>query len=279
MNRRDLTGQPMTNMRTALLWTLLGGLLLGGFAAASGQERDPVKPPATTTQEPIPSEDAPQELKRLIDEGKVKVVYDSDPKFVQAARGWADFQVDLRYTFKFNLTKTRKNGRWQVKLAITKLEPKLELTHLIRLPASFKSPEVWKNRILRHEFDHVAVSLDPRARLLQQHLLKKLRIIERTLEPNEEPSEEILGKLVEDEIKKRREAVVELMRQNNVLLDKVGAHGAQSVPDRAAFFEKLYSKEHLADQNFPFVDQVLDLLEKPKYRNAELPFLRRDPND
>ena len=253
--------------------------MLGGLDVAFGQERDPVKPPATTTQELIPSEDAPQELKRLMDEGKVKVVYDSDPKFVQAARGWADFQVDLQYTFKFNLTKTRKNGRWQVKLAITKLVPKLELTHLIRLPVSFKSPTVWKNRILRHEFDHVAVSLDPRAKLLLQHLLKKLRIIERTLEPNEEPSEEILGKLVEDEIKKRREAVVELMRQNNMLLDKVGAHGAQSVPDRAAFFEKLYSKEHLADQNFPFVDQVLDLLEKPEYRNAELPFLRRDPND
>ncbi|TXT28812.1 MAG: hypothetical protein FD138_2520 [Planctomycetota bacterium] len=50
----------MTNMRTALLLTLLGGLMLGGLDVAFGQERDPVKPPATTTQELIPSEDAPQ---------------------------------------------------------------------------------------------------------------------------------------------------------------------------------------------------------------------------
>lgn len=271
----------MTNTRNKTWLTLFVVLIAIGLDIAAGAERDSAETQQskTATREPISDDDAPQELKRLIDAGKVKVVYDSDPKFVQEARGWADFQVDLRYTFKFNLTKTRKNGRWQVKLAITKLEPKIELTHLIRLPVSFKSPNVWQGHILRHEFDHVAVGLDPRARLLLLHLLRKLRTIERTLEPDEEPINERLSKLIDDEITKRREAVVELMRQNNVLLDKVSAHGLRSVPDRAAFFETLYSKEHLAEQKFPFVDQVLDLLNKADYRDAELPFVRRDPND
>jgi hypothetical protein len=260
---------------------LFAVLIVVGVDIAAAEERDraETQQSKTATREPIPDDNAPQELKRLIEDGKVKVVYDSDPKFVKEARGWADFQVDLRYTFKYNLTKTRKNGHWRVRLAITKLEPKIELTHLVRLPVTFKSPRVWQSGLLRHEFDHVAICLDPRARLLLRHLLKKLRIIDRTLESDEEPTDERLNKLIDDEITKRREAVVELMRQNNVLLDKVSAHGARLVPDRAAFFEKLYSKEHLAEQKFPFVDQVLDLLDKPEYRDAERPFLRRDPND
>lgn len=237
------------------------------------------KNPTLATREPIPDDGAPQELKRLIADGKVKVVYDSDPAFVKARRGWADFNVLLEYTYKYNLTKSKKNGRWQVKLVVHKLEPKIELTHLIRLPASFKSPEIWQSKILRHEFDHVAVSLDPRAIMLLRYLLAHLPEIERTLEPDEEPSNERLSQIINEEIDDRRRAVIELMRQNNVLLDNVGNHGLRPVPDRAAFFAKLYTKEHLAEQKFPFVGQALGLLSTAKYENAELRFLRRDPTE
>lgn len=239
----------------------------------------PVEKPPVATREPIPDDDAPQEFKRLIADGKVKVVYDSDPEFVKAGRGWADFNVLLKHSYKYNLTKSKKNGRWQVKLVIHKFEPKIELTHLIRLPVSFKSPKVWRSQILRHEFDHVAVSLDPRAILLLRHLLAHLPVIERTLEPDEEPSNERLSQFINEEIDRRRRAVIELMRQNNLLLDNVGHHGVQPVPDRAAFFAKLYTKEHLAEMKFPFVEQVLDLLKSPKYDQLELRFLPRDPTE
>lgn len=231
------------------------------------------------TRQPVPRDGVPRELLRLIDDGQVEVVYDSEPEFVKADRAWADFHIQLRYSFKYDLTKTQKNGRWQVKLTITQLDSKIELTHLIRLPASFKSPDVWRLRTLRHEFDHVAVSLDPRAILLLKHLLTNLPEIERTLEAKEAPTNELLNKLIDDEIAKRREAVVELMRQNNRRLDKIGTHGAQVVPDRANFFATLYTKENLAEMKFSFIEQVLDLLETPEYREADLPFLARDPAD
>lgn len=260
---------------------LLGGLVF--WEHTVGLCEPPCSPkdekPAATTHEPIPDDDAPPELKRLIADGKVKVVYDSDPEFVKAGRGWADFDVRLEHSFKFHVTKSQKNGRWHVKLVITKFEPMIELTHLIRLPASFKSPRIWRSKILRHEFDHVAVSLDPRAMLLLRHLLAHLPAIERTLKPDEEPSNERLNQLINEEINRRHQAVIELMRQNNVLLDKVGAHGTQPVPDRAAFFAKLYTKPHLAEQKFPFVDHALSLLKSPKYEHAELPFLPRDPTE
>lgn len=275
MNSRTLTDKLTKNARRLLL----AGCLVGGLDAGFCEQPDALtdKKPTATTHEPIPDDSAPKDLKRLIADGKVKVVYDSDPEFVQAARGWADFHVRLEQSFKYNLAKSRKNGRWQVEVTVTKLEYKIELTHLIRLPASFKSPDIWQSQILRHEFDHVAVSLDPRAMRLLRHLIEHLPTIERTLEPKETPSNARINQLINEEIDRRREAVIELMRQNNRLLDKVGVHGAQPVPDRAPFFAKLYTKEHLAEQKFPFVDEVLDLLETPDYENAELPFLPRDP--
>lgn len=263
---------------------LLVGVVVGGFNlifseyGPGGQPaRNDKQKSADTTHEPIPDDSAPQELKQLIADGKVKVVYDSDPDFVKARRGWADFHVLLDHSFKYGLMKSRKNDRWQVKIHVTKVELKIELTHLIRLPVTFKSPDVWKGQILRHEFDHVAVSLDPRPMLLLRYLLKHLPVIERTLEPQEEPSNERIGQLINEEIERRRQAVIDLMKQNNMLLDMAGAHGIRRVPDRAAFFAKLYSKAHLADQKFPFVDQVLKLLDSKEYQNAELRFLPRDP--
>lgn len=277
MMTRNLSGNMTRNVQRLLFAVCVVGSLSPVFcdqpATTLGQK------PAASTHEPIPDESAPKEFKRLIADGKVKVVYESDPDFVMAGRGWADFLVRLDHSFKYDLQKSRKNGRWQVKIAITKMEAKIELTHLIRLPASFKSPDVWQSQILRHEFDHVAVSLDPRALLLLRHLVEHLSNIERTLESGEFPSNGLIARLVNEEIDRRRQAVIELMRQNNRLLDKVGAHGAQPVPDRAAFFAKLYTKEHLAEQKFPFVDDVLDLLETPEFENAKLPFLARDPAD
>lgn len=277
MMLRYLSSQPLKNSQRVLL--LLSGFVVFqfqfGFCEPPNSSKD--EKPTVTTREPIPDDDAPRELKRLMAAGKVKVVYESDPEFVKASRGWADFHLGLEHSFKYGLTKSKKNSRWRVKLTVTQFEPKIELTHLIRLPASFKSPEIWQSQILRHEFDHVTVSLDPRAMLLLRHLLTHLPVIERTLEPDEEPTNERLNQIINEEVDRRRRAVIELMRQNNVLLDKVGAHGAQPVPDRATFFAKLYTKEHLAEQKFPFVEQVLGLLATAKYENAELPFLPRDP--
>jgi hypothetical protein len=215
----------------------------------------------------------------MIQDGKVEVVYDSASEFEKAGRGWADFHISVRREFRYGVQETRKEGRRHVQLTITQMKADLELTHLVRLPASFQSPDVWQGQILRHEFDHVAVSLDPRALLLLRHLLEHLPPIERTLEPKEELTQERLNQFVNEEIDRRHSAVVELLRQNNRLLDKVSAHGTRVVPDRRVFFQKLYSKQHLAEQKFPFVDQVLDLLGSESYLQAEPRCLARDPTE
>ncbi len=50
-------------------------------------------------------------------------------------------------------------------------------------------------------------------------------------------------------------------------------------PTVPPYFKQLYTKENLAEMKFPFIEQVLDLLETAEYQQAELPFLARDPAD
>ncbi len=246
------------------------------------EEATVTPPPIETTdpnQEPIPTDSAPEELQRLIADGHINLVYDSDPEFVKADTGKAHFHLTFKQTFQYKYTKSKRNGCWHVKLTATQVKPTVGLEHTIRLPVQYKSDHVWNDRLLRHEFDHVAVSLDPRAVLLIEHLFQHLPPIERILDPGQLPSDELHKKLFNEEFEKRGQAVIELVKQNNVLVDKVGKHGTVPIPRRAEFFGQLFLKQNLVESKFPYVEEVFDLLETPNYRKAELRFLPRDPTE
>ncbi len=257
-------------------------LVTNSFVIGLCEDATVTQPPIKTTdpnQEPIPTDFAPEEFQRLIKDGHIKLVYESDPEFVKADNGKAHFHLIFKQTFQYKFTKSKRNGRWHVKLTATQVKPAVRLEHTIRLPVQYKSDHVWTDRLLRHEFDHVAVSLDPRPALLIEHLFQHLPPIERTLDPGQQPSDELHKILFNEEFEKRGQAVIELVKQNNVLVDKVGKHGTVPVPRRAEFFGQLFLKENLAESKFPYLEEVLDLLETPEYRAAELRFLSRDPTE
>ena len=258
------------------------GLLMSSFVVASCDDATVTPPSITTTdpnQEAIPTESAPDEFQRLIKDGQVKLVYDSEPEFVKADTGKADFVLIFNQTYQYNFIKVKRNGRWHVTLTAKQVKPTVRLEHTIRLPSPYKSDHVWEDRLLRHEFDHVTVSLDPRPAMLIEHLFQHLPPIEHSFDAGQEPSEELYKKLFNEEFDKRGQAVIELIKRNNVLLDNVSKHGTEPVPRRAEFFGRLFLKENLAESKFPFLEEVLDLLETPKYRKAELRFLPRDPTE
>ncbi len=227
--------------------------------------------------EPIPTDTAPEELKKLIEDGKVTVEYDSEGEFAKSGRGWADFHLREDRKYRFDLKKQIRQGLWQVRVVVSHVEEKIVLTHIVRMPMQKKSPDVWKSWLLRHEFDHVAVSLDPRPKMLLVHLLKTLPPIERTLDPGEEPTNEVVNRLINEQLDKRAKSVRDVMIHNNRTLDNISHHGTSPVPMRADFFRSLYTKDNLAAAKFPYVDSVLKLLDSEAYQKAELRYLPVDP--
>ncbi len=253
---------------------------------AVGQETTPLVKSATSKTsedsspgEPIPSDNAPDELKKLIEDGKVKVEYDSEGEFAKSGRGWADFHLREDRKYRFDLIKNKRQGRWQIKIIVFQVEEKIVLSHIVRLPAQKKSPDIWTSWLLRHEFDHVAVSLDPRPKMLLVHLLKTLPPIERTLDFGEDPTNDVINRLINEQLDKRAKSVRDLMIRNNQTLDNISHHGTSPVPMRADFFRSLYTKENLAEAKFPYLDNVLKLLDSDNYQKAELRYLPNDPTE
>ena len=226
-----------------------------------------------------PTDKAPKELRSMIQDGSITLAFNSDPEFVKENIGKAHFYMRLTQKYGYGFSKSKQNDRWQVKVTPKQVEPTLHIEHVVRLPVKYKSDTVWSGRLLRHEFDHVAISLDPRPALLLEHLCRNLPPLERTLEAGEEPSDAVYKRIINEEIDRRRDAVNALIQANYVLLDQVSKHGLTAIPKRAEFFGKFFTKENLAEQNFPYVDAVIELLGSPAYQQAELRFLPRDPTE
>ncbi len=223
--------------------------------------------------------EAPPEMAALVQAGQVTIEYVSDPEFVEKDNGNCAFQLEFARTFKYRFETTRRNRQPVLKVTLTSIDPTITVTHAIRMPVQYARPKPWENRLLRHEFDHVAVSSDPRPKLLLKYLVRRLPPFEHALQPGETADATLCEKLINLELDRREDAVTEVIRQNNRLLDDLSRHGEIGVPERVEFFAKLYTKEHLASLEFPFVEEALKVFETQAYSAAENLHLDRDPND
>ncbi|MFH1919583.1 MAG: hypothetical protein ABIP48_06865 [Planctomycetota bacterium] len=263
MNHRFKIHRPRTRL----------SLLVIGLFLFSGADSPTERPAATS-----PQGDAPPYFERLIEAGNVSFEY-HDPKTFEAGDGGvAWFDVRVRHRFRYSYRSTRQNdGRRLVVITPKIRRTTIDVRHVVTLPFSYDNPEKWKTRLVRHEFDHVAVSTDSRAYLLVEHLIHHLGTLRRTLAAGPEPEAAWLNGVIGEEINKRRDAVEELIRANYRLLDDVSRHGRRRIPDRQAFFHGLYTRENLEKMAFPYLSEAEDLLKTDKYRNAPL-FYNDEPN-
>ncbi|WP_339910694.1 hypothetical protein [Symmachiella dynata] len=213
---------------------------------------------------------SPPQFKTLVNASDIE--FDFYDPTVEPDRypGRALFSLDVRTRFLYEYQVVRRRARRYVVIRpkIQKIQWKLK--HTIRLPKSYDDPTMWDTVLLLHELDHVAISSDPRLRMLLERTLFSVKRIERPMTQGGALNEAAIQKIINDEFIKRRDAVVDLATKNYKLLDKVSAHGARNIPDRDAFFRKLYSKESLDEAGFPYLGDVVDLLNDAKYEKAKL---------
>ena len=86
-----------------------------------------------------------------------------------------------------------------------------------------------------------------------------------------------MGSLVNKEVTRRKDAVIEVARANYVLLDKVSDHGQIPIPDRQRFFAQLFMTANLRQHRFPYLSQVSKLLASDAYRAVKPKHLKADP--
>jgi len=221
----------------------------------------------------------PPYYKQLIAQANVEFEFYNSGAERNRYPGEASFLLYVDHRYRFRYDTMEHHGRLHVKIRPGMQKVDCRISHKIRLPNQFDSDYRWGHWLVAHEFDHVAVSSDPRPAKLVEHLLRNLRLIHRTVDPTETVDAQFVDRIVNEEIVKRREAVQRLIQSNYDLLDEVTRHGLRPIPDREAFFRSLYTKPNLQQMQFPYLAEVSGLLTERAYRNAQLPYaLEQDHN-
>ena len=114
---------------------------------------------------------APERFQPLIREGETTITFVRDlPETV----GKTEFFLKVDWSYDYRYVTQATDGGTQVTVTPKNVKLTPRLRHVIRMPVAFYHAEVWDSRLLGHEFDHVAVSLDPRPRALLVHLCSNL---------------------------------------------------------------------------------------------------------
>jgi hypothetical protein len=233
---------------------------------------------AAPADEPPPAP-VPEYFQRLIETANVRIeFYDpgqkpSRPRGHSAFRpGFSTFRLEVnhRFTFQFQAV-DRPDGR-----RVT-IRPKLEeityrLQNRVQLPGYLETERRWHHSLVKHEFDHVAITVDPRVRMLFGHLYGHLGPVVREVTRDVPIDARWVQAVVDGEVAARRQALLDLLVANEEFLDVATRHGAVRLKDRKAFFRALFSEENLRQQKFPYLNEVRDLVRQPKYLEAELPY-------
>jgi len=190
--------------------------------------------------------DAPGEFVRLIDRGNVKIVVNDVLVQKAGKSALTTFRFIVDYDFKYRIQTLgydRETNTWQSKIVAWMDQPKVKIEHKICLKADFHSESPWESKLLRHEFDHVAISSDPRL----------LKIIRRALQQRREwtgkwvqanpPSEQDVHLNILESITSEVKALEKLVQTQYDLLDMESSQGRTAIQSRSSFFQGLYTIE------------------------------------
>jgi hypothetical protein len=186
-------------------------------------------------------------------------------------RGFTEFKLFVSHSYEFRYTRSRRGGGWQVTIRPDVRKVTCRLSHTVHLPKYLDSDRRWGHPLVKHEFDHVAISADLRVRMLVEHLLLNLPEFELRVPGGTLLDNKFYQSAVDQRIAERREAVIQLVEANQQRLDEITRRGARWTPDRQAFLRSLYTEGNLEQVKFPYTDDVRDLLGTDAYRKAELP--------
>jgi hypothetical protein len=211
----------------------------------------------------------PPELKPLVDVGHVRFEF-YDPAVVRYERpGRTKFYASYQWNFRYDVRSRKEKEQLRVTV-LPKLDSlTAELDHVILLPDSYDNESLYGRSLVLHEFDHVAISTDPRTRRLVEHLLGKLRSAERLVPLDQVVNDALVRDILNEALEQRQEAVRQAIEFNNRRLDQLSSYGTKALGDRRAFFNELSTRKNLEEAAFPYLNEAADLLRRPDYIDIE----------
>jgi len=232
-------------LKTALLVTLSQLIFDSLSLAANAQEANPSKPHPWLNL-------APTEYLRLIDVGNVELKIDDDFLNRNQKNAITVFKVLVDMTFSTNFKVTPSNtGKSNVRFTVRYGKPKLRMDHTIIIRSTLRPVDPWKDIVLQHEMDHVAISTDPRLALMVNYLYSEPQIWDELIESTSPPSSATIDEQVQRHSKILIGQIERAIQIQYDWLDQKTNQGMSSLVKRSDFFWSLYSHDLFKDASLP----------------------------
>ncbi len=209
--------------------------------------------------------DAPGEFVRLIDRGNVKMVVDDDRVKKTGKTALTVFQFVIDYDFKFRhqlLGFDSQSQVWQASIVAWMEQPKVKLDHKIYLQSSFAPSSPWESKLLRHEFDHVAISTDPRLLKIIKRALQQRRQWVAKWEQATAPTEKEIRKSILEAFWSDVTKLEQMVQAQYDVLDNASSQGLSDINSRTGFFKQLYTVEGLDGCNYAMDDSMREYVKE-----------------
>lgn len=214
----------------------------------------------------------PEYLARMIDEGNVTFKFYDPAKESRTHRGYTTFrlEVNFRSTYQYRWVDLADRRRILIEPTIDQFT--YRLTNEIQLPQELNHDRRWTDPLVKHEFDHVAMTLDPRMRMLIEQVCRDTPNFVRELPPGTQAKASLVDRMIHEVVEPRYQSVLGLLIANENDLDRATHHGRRDLPDRREYFGSLFTEPNLRQHGFPYLNEVKQLLRNKSYREARLPY-------
>lgn len=200
--------------------------------------------------------DAPGEFVRLIDKGNVSIQVDDElvRKSGKSAITIFRFALDFDYKFRSQWVESgARSGVWKAKITSWIDQPKVRPEHTICIPSKFNPKSPWQSALMKHEFDHVAISTDPRLIKIIQKVLERRKTWVEEFEQATMPRESEIRQRIEVEVGRTVKICETMIQAQYDELDKKSTDGMSSIENRQEFFLGMFSVQGLERCKFAFL--------------------------
>jgi hypothetical protein len=215
---------------------------------------------SSTKRQPHPwLVDIPADLARLVDVGKVQI--EVDEAAVKAAHRTAitEFSFQISYRMRYQPVASRKSvgANASTMHTVRFYDVDWSVQHRIALSEDYRPTKPWASALLRHEFDHVAVSTDPRLIAIVESLDGSEVDVEVDNLGDRQQHKASVARAVDEYVKRFRVSIEMLVMEKYKALDATSSDGMVLIGDRKSFFRDLYSHETLRRDAFAYLEQAL----------------------
>jgi hypothetical protein len=174
----------------------------------------------------------PDEIAEQLREGKVHLITGKQPTDHVANQRGLDAQTDFEINFNYRCQPQWQHdavrGTVRIRMNFTRIHWEPKHTIWFRNPPN--SNHFWQDALVRHEFDHVRLSADPRMKKQFIQMLRAKRVITPSVETNQVVNRDLVDRFIGEYVTSVFQEITELIDIRYRELDRVTRHGRQPVP-------------------------------------------------